>query len=181
MKRYKFPRGFTLRPRASATPRGPGGARSFARGPPRDHTTHLHTRQSPRSRSCCSGTTIRRRSVCAADDLWIFRMVGKRALRRRRVLLAAPVNEIIIGGLSHSSSTAVAVGMVVRWCAVVVAAAVTAAAAAAVLAKPSRAEERKRDESRAISSSARARVSSMHARGPAGKTRRTRARESSGC
>jgi len=36
-------------------------------------------------------------------------------------------------------------------------------------AEPSRADERKRDESRAISSSARARVSSMHARGPVGK------------
>lgn len=36
------------------------------------------------------------------------------------MLLAVPANEIIIGGLSHSSSTAVAVGMVVRWCAVAV-------------------------------------------------------------
>jgi len=62
--------------------------------------------------------------------------------------------------------------VVVVTAAAVAVTAAAAAAAAALLAKPSRADERKRDESRAISSSARARVSSMHARWPAGKTRR---------
>lgn len=45
----------------------------------------------------------------------------------------------------------------------------TAPVVAVLAAKPSRADERKRHESRAISSSARARVSSIHAREPAGK------------